>query len=102
MRISGTPVPPLPAANPAGRTTGGRDAAPEAAPPSESQPHGLLVAAAHSHRSDVAALRQWINHPERRDSLTVPDLESEHKGKGFERAVAAYHAAMPAEGEPVQ
>jgi hypothetical protein len=117
MMISGSHAPPLPVSNPAGRTTGRKDAAlevesapapspadtpaaPEAEAPAETKPHGLLRAAEHSHRSDVAALRQWINHPELRDSLTVPDLAGEHNGKGFERAVAAYHAVMPATPPP--
>jgi hypothetical protein len=61
------------------------------APAETGKPHGLVRAADHSNRSDVAALRQWINHPDLRISL--PDLSTEHKAKGFQKAAAAYEAA---------
>jgi hypothetical protein len=67
---------------------------PSEAPAESTKPHGLVRAAEHSHRSDVAALRQWINHPDLRSDLTLPDLSTEHKGKGFAKAVAAYEAAV--------
>ena len=64
------------------------------APAETAKPHGLVRAADHSHRSDVAALRQWINHPDLRSDLSLPDLATEHKGNGFAKAVAAYEAAI--------
>jgi hypothetical protein len=64
------------------------------APSEGDRPHGPQAAAEHSHRSDVAALRQWINHPEARADLALPDLAAEHKGNGFQKAVAAYQAMM--------
>jgi hypothetical protein len=66
----------------------------EADAPAEGKAHGLARAAGHSNRSDVAALRQWVNHPELRDSLELPDLTAEHNGNGFQKAVAAYEAAI--------
>ena len=63
------------------------------APADSAKPHGLVRAAEHSHRSDVAALRQWINHSGLLSDLALPDLSTEHKGKGLEKAVAAYEAA---------
>jgi hypothetical protein len=110
MRISGShPSPPLPP-NPAGRDAGrAEDAAAVTAPapapaetaeapapeaPAEEKAHGLVGAADHSHRSDVAALRQWINHPELRGDLALPDLAAEHHGNGFHQAVAAYEAVI--------
>jgi hypothetical protein len=102
MRITGSnplpPAVPTPAARGAGRkeTVAEAPAVPDQEAPAETKAHGLVRAAEHSNRSDVAALRQWINHPELRDGLTVPDLAAEHKGKGFERAVAAYQAVAPA------
>jgi len=60
------------------------------ADPTGSGPAGT---AGMSHRSDVAALRQWINHPERRNELPLPDLTADHHGTGFQKAVAAYQAA---------
>jgi hypothetical protein len=110
MKISGSPPLPPPAVDHA-RTSGRRDSAapnetvpapapvptieaPQTEAPAESgKAHGLVRAAAHSHRSDVAALRQWINHPDLRSELSLPDLTTEHKGRGFEKAVAAYEAA---------
>ena len=62
-------------------------------PAETGKPHGLVHAADHSHRSDVAALRQWINHPDFRSDLSLPDLSTEHEGKGFQKAAAAYEAA---------
>ena len=114
MRISGSTAAPLPTVNPTGRTTGraatpAADTTPATAPvevPATPEPgagekaHGLVKAAGHSHRSDVAALRQWINHPELRADLALPDLTAEHHGNGFQQAVAAYEAAT-AIGTPV-
>ena len=101
MRISGPHGTPLPAPTAPGRD---RDvAAPqpaefagpaEADTPAGDKAHGLVRAADHSHRSEVAALRQWINHPDLRAELTLPDLAAEHKGNGFQKAVAAYQAAV--------
>src|SRR4051812_46259466 len=62
--------------------------------PVEKPAHGLVGGAGDSHRSGVAALRQWINHPERRAEMGTPDLTATHHGKGFEKAVAAYQAAI--------
>ncbi len=115
MRITGSS--PLPSAVPPQATKGpGRHAAPAPAvdsaptpapeasdtePPVEAKPHGLVRAGEHSNRSDVAALRQWINHPSLRDGLAVPDLAAaEHKGRGFEKAVAAYEGVAPAPPAP--
>ncbi len=103
MRITGSS--PLPSAVPPQATKGpGRHAAPGASdtePPVEAKPHGLVRAGEHSNRSDVAALRQWINHPSLRDGLAVPDLAAaEHKGRGFEKAVAAYEGVAPAPPAP--
>jgi hypothetical protein len=107
MRISGA-TPPLPPVAGHARSTRPAEAdasaqAPAPAPtpaladpeaPAETgKPHGLVRAAEHSNRSDVAALRQWINHPDLRDDLPLPDLSAEHKGQGFQKAVAAYKAA---------
>ncbi len=115
MRISGPQGTPLPAPTAPGRAR--ETAAPQSAEfaggaeadaPAEVKPHGLVRAAAHSHRSDVAALRQWVNHPDLRAELTVPDLTAVHKGNGFQKAVAAYQAAAaigtpttPADPAPV-
>lgn len=63
------------------------------APPAEPTGSGLAGAVGVSHRSDVAALRQWINHPELRNDLPLPDLTVDHHGTGFQKAVAAYQAA---------
>ena len=71
-----------------------------AAPAETAKPHGLVRAADNSHRSDVAALRQWINHPDLRSDLTLPDLSTEHKGNGFAKAVAAYEAAIASAAPP--
>lgn len=114
MRISGPHANPLPAANAPGRA---RDISAaqadftgpaEAGAPAGDKAHGLVRAAGHSHRSDVAALRQWINHPDLRAELTLPDLGAEHQGNGFRKAVAAYQAAAaianptpPADPAPV-
>lgn len=113
MRISGSTGPLPPAATQACATRRlEADAPAPAAPaptsetsgaeaPAESgKPHGLVRAAEHSHRSEVAALRQWINHPELRDSLTVPDLAAEPNGSGFQKAVAAYEAAIATANPP--
>jgi hypothetical protein len=62
-------------------------------PPAE-KAHGPGRDAAQLHRSEVATLRQWINHPERRTDLELPDLAAAHKGNGFQKAVAAYQAAV--------
>ena len=70
------------------------------APAEIAKPHGLVRAAEHSHRSDVAALRQWINHPDLRSDLDVPDLATERKGNGFVKAVAAYEAATAIANPP--
>ncbi|HKY75898.1 MAG TPA: hypothetical protein VJS45_07155 [Acidimicrobiia bacterium] len=70
------------------------------APAETGKPHGLVRAADHSHRSDAAALRQWINHPDLRSDLTLPDLSTEHKGNGFAKAVAAYEAAIASATPP--
>jgi hypothetical protein len=116
MRISGphgTPLPVAPTAPPRARENAAPQPAEVAGPaaadaPAEAKPHGLVRAAGHSHRSDVAALRQWINHPDLRAELPVPDLTAEHKGNGFQKAVAAYQAAVaigtptpPADPAPV-
>jgi len=66
------------------------------ASPAEPTASGLAGAAGVSHRSDVAALRQWINHPERRNDLPLPDITVDHHGTGFQKAVAAYQAATAA------
>jgi len=117
MRISGSTPPPLPAvthARPSGRpdASGPAEAAAPSAPvsipetpepdspPESGEAHGLVRAAEHSHRSDVAALRQWINHPDLRSDLPLPDLSTEHNGKGFEKAVAAYQAIIGAGSTP--
>jgi len=78
------PAAPAPAAE-AGRTSHGRGA---------------------EHRSDVATVLQWINHPDLRESLVLPDLQATHNGKGFANAVAAYQAVLaeltpPVTEEPV-
>ena len=117
MRVSSSSVLPPPAVNharPSGRPDAAAPAetAPPPAPVTTPEPevseapaesgkaHGLVRAAEHSHRSDVAALRQWINHPDLRSDLTLPDLSTEHKGRGFEKAVAAYEAAMGSAAAP--
>ena len=48
------------------------------------------------HRSAVATLRQYVNHPERHDG-PPPEalLASEVKGNGFQRALEAYRASLP-------
>lgn len=47
------------------------------------------------HRSDVATLRQWVNHPDRRDAMTLPDVNAtDHRGQGFAKAVEAYRAVL--------
>lgn len=46
------------------------------------------------HRSDVATLRQWVNHPDQRAAIVLPDLTSTPRGHGFATAVAAYQAAL--------
>ena len=106
MKISdSTPLPP-PVVN---HTRSGRPAAatpPETAPPSEApaesgKANGLVRAAGGSRRSDVAALRQWINHPDLRVDLALPDLAAERKGNGFERAVAVYEAAIAIGPPPI-
>lgn len=118
MRISGPHGTPLPApsrargiaapqsAELAGPVEPGGPA--EADAPARDKARGLVRAADHSHRSDVATLRQWITHPELRSELTLPDLAAEHKGNGFQKAVAAYQAAVaianptpPADPAPV-
>ena len=107
MRISGphgTPLPTPPTAPGRARENAAPESAEFSAPaaadaPAAEKPHGLVGAADHSHRSDVAALRQWINHPDLRAELPVPDLTAEHKGNGFQKAVAAYQAAA-ATGTP--
>jgi hypothetical protein len=76
------------------------------APAETGKPHGLVRAAEHSNRSDVAALRQWINHPDLRSELAPSDLTVEHKGNGFAKAVAAYESIIaigspPASSDPV-
>jgi hypothetical protein len=111
MKVSGS-TPPLPPAVHHARSTGRPDASgpaeatpppapvsipetPEPDAPAESgKAHGLVRAAEHSHRSDVAALRQWINHPDLRNDLPLPDLSGEHKGNGLRQAVAAYEAII--------
>jgi hypothetical protein len=108
MRISGSPAPSLPPVSHA-RSTGRPETTfpaevaqspapaetPQSGAPAEAErAHGLVGAAGHSHRSDVAALRQWINHPDLREDLTVPDVSAEHKGNGFAKAVAAYENVM--------
>jgi hypothetical protein len=57
------------------------------------RPHGPAGAAARSNASDVAMLRRWINHPDLRGELPLPELTAEHSGRGFSKAVAAYEAA---------
>ena len=52
------------------------------------------------HRSDVATLRQWVNHPDRRDAIALPDLAADHHGQGFAKAVAAYQAVVAATAPP--
>ena len=113
MKISGS-TPLLPPAATQGRVTRRPETAapaqaPAPAPTSEpspdapaetAKPHGLVRAAEHSHRSDVAALRQWINHPGVRSDLTLPDLSTEHKGNGFAKAVAAYEATIASATPP--
>jgi hypothetical protein len=119
MKISGS-TPPLPPAASQARATRRPDTdapthapAPAPAPatsepetPTETgKPHGLVRAAEQSNRSDVAALRQWINHPDLRIDLPLPDLSAEHRGNGFEKAVAAYESIIaigspPASTEP--
>ena len=115
MRISGphgTPLPAPPTAPGRARENAAplpaEVAGPAADAPAGEKPHGLVRAAGHSHRSDVATLRQWINHPDLRAELTLPDLAAEHKGNGFQKAVAAYQAAAvtgtptpPADPAPV-
>jgi hypothetical protein len=111
MRISDSTAPLSPAASHA-RSTGRSEAGapPEApappapievpetsetgAPAETGKAHGLIRATEHSHRSDVAALRQWINHPDLRSDLPLPDPSAEHKGNGFQQAVAAYEAII--------
>jgi hypothetical protein len=114
MRLSGA-TPPLPPAAGHARSTRPAEAdapaqapAPAPSPPptepeasaETAKPHGLVRAADHSHRSDVAALRQWINHPDLRSELALPDLTAEHKGNGFAKAVAAYEAAVASATPP--
>jgi hypothetical protein len=105
----------MPAPNSVRRTGEGATPAPaefpgpaETGTPPGDKAHGPVGAAEHSHRSDVAALRQWINHPDLRAEVPVPDLTAEHKGNGFQKAVAAYQAAAataaptpPADPAPV-
>lgn len=52
------------------------------------------------HRSEVATLRQWVNHPELRASTELPDLEGSHPGQGFAKAVAAYQAVVAETAPP--
>lgn len=115
MRISGS-TPPMPPVASQARSTRRPEAdaaaqapAPATVPvPETSEPeapaetgkaHGLVRAAEHSNGSDVAALRQWINHPDLRSDLALPDLSAEHKGNGFAKAVAAYESII-AIGDP--
>lgn len=109
MRISGPPATPHPAPPGAGRTeradtakafplgaaepAGSPDPVAGSDTPSGARSGGVAGAADHSHRSGVATLRQWINHPELRDALGLPDLTAEHHGDGFQKAVEAYQAA---------
>jgi hypothetical protein len=94
MRISG-PTPPLPPVTSHARPTGHPEAyAPAETPAEGGKPHGVVRAAEHSHHSDVAALRRWINAPDLRDDLTLPNLLTAHKGQGFQKAVAAYQAVI--------
>jgi hypothetical protein len=94
MRISGPTPPPPPITSHARPSDRPEAYAPAETRPEGGKPHGLVRAAEHSHRSDVAALRQWINHPELRSDLALPDLSTEHKGHGFQKAVAAYEAVI--------
>jgi hypothetical protein len=73
--------------------------APAAAPPTEGSAPATHGRGA-EHRSDVATLRQWVNHPELRSSITLPDLEAPHKGQGFAKAVEAYQAVIAATAPP--
>jgi 5'-nucleotidase len=88
-----TPAPRTPPAEP---STTPSAAAPTPAPTTTPAPaappaHGKGA----EHRSDVATLRQWLNHPDRRDGITLPDLTvpASH-GHGFANAVAAYQAVL--------
>ena len=102
MRISG-PTQSLPPVTSHVRPTGRETYAPAEtraeAPAEDGKAHGLVRAAGHSHRSDVAALRQWINHPDLRSDLALPDRSTEHRGNGFEKAVAAYEAVTASGGD---
>ena len=103
MNISPAGASPLPGVRPTGAK--GRPESPvvdiPTDPPGQDKPKGLVGAAAHSHGSDVAALRRWINHPDLRDQLPLPDVTAEHQGKGFSKAVAAYEAAAVLVDPPV-
>jgi hypothetical protein len=97
-RNTRTEATPAPAPAPATTTT----EALETAPVTTSRGRGA------EHRSDVATLRQWVNHPERRDSIALPDLTTAAPhGQGFAKAVAAYQAVLAelapqvTEGPPV-
>jgi hypothetical protein len=99
MRIDSRAVPhtPTPRTPPAEPASPSAPAAAAPAPASATTP--APAPAAHGkgaeHRSDVATLRQWLNHPDRRDGITLPDLTvpASH-GHGFANAVAAYQAVL--------
>src|SRR3954453_21235605 len=94
MNVSALHRPPFAPANSRPPSATPPAADPPATDPGEKPAHGLVGGAGDSHRSSVAALRQWINHPERRAEMGTPDLTATHHGKGFEKAVAAYQAAI--------
>lgn len=83
---------PAPHATPAPRQRAA--AAPvEAAPPEP--PRTAPKGKGAEHRSDVATLRQWVNHPDRRDAMTLPDVDaSGRRGQGFAKAVEAYRSVL--------
>ena len=91
---------PAPTFDPAASVAGEAEAQADA--PADGRSSGLVGAAAHSHRSDVAALRQWINHPDLRDALGLPDLTGEHQGNGFAKAVEAYQSVAPVADPPAE
>lgn len=46
------------------------------------------------HRSDVATVRQSVNHPDERATIVLPDLTAPRQGQCFAMAVATYQAVV--------
>lgn len=46
------------------------------------------------HRSDVATVRHWVNHPDERATIVLPDLTAPRQGQCYTKAVATYQAVV--------